>query len=140
MKVQTAHLGPREITEAEIIRFLAPLPPFVGLERFVLVGTAEEEPFLWLQSVDEAALAFVVAPYAEVAGPPPALSGEARASLGLLPEEAPEVYAILCVGTSAAETTMNLLAPVYVCRRTQRGQQIVSADDPARARAPLLAP
>lgn len=106
---------------------------------FVLLGDPQEAPFAWLQSVDSPALAFIVAPYEEVAGtPPPPLAEAQRLELGLLPQEKPEVYVIICLGERAEETTMNLLAPVFICARTKRGRQIVMAENPALARVPLF--
>jgi flagellar assembly factor FliW len=48
------------------------------------------------------------------------------------------VYVIICLGERAEETTMNLLAPVFICARTKRGRQIVIEENPALARVPLF--
>lgn len=139
MEIQTAHFGRVEIEAEEIIEFTAPLPPFSDWVRFVLLRDPQEAPFSWLQSVESPALAFIVAPYEEVTGAlPPPLSEAQRRELGLWPQEKPEVYVILCVAERAEETTMNLLAPLFICARTKRGRQIVMEENPALARVPLF--
>ena len=97
----------------------------------------EEQPFLWLQSVDQPALAFIVAPHEAVAAAAPKLTPAQHDELGLGCGEAPEVYVIVSPGADPRLATMNLLAPLYVCRRTGRARQVVTAADVALAHAPL---
>lgn len=139
LTVQTVHFGRLQVAPQDVIEFLAPLPPFLKLRRFVLLGKPEEAPFCWLQSLEEPALALVVAPHhSVVAAPPPALLAPLRAELGLRAEEQPEVYVIISLAAEPRETTMNLLAPLYLCRRTGRARQIIVAEDLARTRTPLV--
>jgi flagellar assembly factor FliW len=139
LTVATAHSGLVRVRMRDMLYFATPLAPFLHVRRYTLLGREEEAPFLWLQAVDEPALALVVAPYEAVTGqtPPEARKGLRRA-LGLQPNEAPEVYVIVCVGADAAATTMNLLAPLYVCRTTRRAQQQVLDAELDLARAPVL--
>ena len=136
--VQTPHFGPVEVSDQEVIDLLSPLPPFVGLTRYVLLSDPEHEPFLWLQSLEQPALFFIVAPHETVAGPAPPLTREGRQELGLLPDEQPEAYVIISLGGGTREVTMNLLAPVYVSRAAGRGRQVVGEGDLALARVPLF--
>jgi len=130
-------LGLLHVADADILRLLAPLPPFVGLDRYVLAADPEAEPFLWLQAVDQPALCLVVAPHEAVAGPPPEPDATLRKQLGLRPGETPEVYVIVSLAQAPERVTMNLLAPVYVCRQTRRARQVVREGDVALARVPL---
>lgn len=138
MIIPTAHFGPLEVSRKDMVEFLAPLPPFVGLFRYVLVSREEEHPFVWLQSVEQAALALPLAPHRAVSDEPPLLPPPVRHELGLLPDERPEVYVIISPALQAEQTTMNLLAPIYICRRTRRALQVICQDDAALARVPLL--
>jgi flagellar assembly factor FliW len=58
--VQTSQFGVLEIDEAEIIHFAQGLPGFPDARRFVLLDHVREAPFHWLQSVDDAGLAFMI--------------------------------------------------------------------------------
>lgn len=138
MIIPTAHFGAIEVARQDMMEFLAPLPPFMGLFRYVLVSREEEQPFVWLQSVEQAALALPLAPHEAVAQEAPALPPPVRHELGLLPDERPEVYVIVSPALQAEQTTMNLLAPIYICRRTRRALQVICQDDIALARVPLL--
>lgn len=135
---QTHRFGPVAVSDREIIALLSPLPPFAGLTRYVLLADPEHEPFLWLQSLEQPALFFIVAPHEAVAGVAPALAPQRRQELGLLADEQPEAYVLISLGGGTREVTMNLLAPVYVNRGNGRGQQVVGEGDLALARVPLL--
>jgi flagellar assembly factor FliW len=142
--VQTHHFGPVEVFEHEVIHLLSPLPPFVALTRYVLLRDPAQEPFLWLQSLEQPALFFIVAPHAAVAGPAPALTALGRRELALLPSEEPEAYVIISLGGGTRAVTMNLLAPLYLSRsagrgrETCRGRQMLVEGDLALARVPLF--
>jgi flagellar assembly factor FliW len=138
-------LGLLQVTDEEIIHLVAPLPPFMRLDRYVLIEDPEEEPFWWLQAVDEPAVCLIVAPHHALAGAAPAPGAALREQLGLRPGEAPEVYVIVSLGQEPRHTddvrpqvTMNLLAPLYVCRRTRRARQALREGDVALARVPLF--
>lgn len=139
LAIVTAHSGPVQISPEEVLHFSPALPPFTRSRRYALLGVADAPPFLWLQSLDEPALALVVAPYEAVCsqGPPPAPE-PARKALGLRPSEAPEVYVVVCLDPDPTATTVNLLAPLFVCRRTARGRQVILDGDLDLARTPLF--
>jgi flagellar assembly factor FliW len=140
LTVTTAHLGEVQVPAAEVLQFVAPLAPFGGVARYVLLPAAPDSPFWWLQAVDTPAPAVVVARYEELTGEPaPPPRPEVAAELGLAPDEPAEVYVIVAVGPSAPETTMNLLAPVYVGRGSRRARQVILDGDLGRARVPVLA-
>jgi flagellar assembly factor FliW len=135
--VQTRRFGPVVVPEQDMIQFVAPLAPFAGLSSYVLLQDPQEEPFLWLQSVDQPALCFIVAPHKAVAGEAPALSAATRAELGLRLDEQPEAYVIISPAKDPRQTTMNLLAPLYLCRRTGLARQLIIEAEPSLARMPL---
>lgn len=137
MRLPTVHFGWVEANERDVIRFAAPLPPFAS-QCYLLLSKPDEDPFLWLQSVDEPALALLVLPYdLATADPVPELAVARRRELGLGEQEAPEVYVVVSLGGEAAEATANLLAPLYVCRTTMRGRQLIGDGDLTLTRTPL---
>ncbi len=131
-------LGLLQIADEDLIHLVAPLPPFMDLHRYVLVPDPEEEPFLWLQAVDQPAVCLVVAPHEDLAGPAPVPGAALREQLGLQPDEVPEVYVVISLAPDPQQVTMNLLAPLYVCRRTRRARQALREGDVSLARVPLF--
>lgn len=61
MQVKTTRFGTVEINESELIAFPWGIPGFEELKSYVLLEY-KNGPFQWLQSVEEATVAFVVCP------------------------------------------------------------------------------
>jgi flagellar assembly factor FliW len=137
--VLTDRFGPVEVSAEQVLQFTAPLLPFARTRRFALLASPEETPFVWLQAADEPALALVVAPYELMAAmPPPAPPPAIAEELGYAPGQTAEAYAIVSVAPLAAQTTVNLLAPIYFCRQTMRARQVILDGDLDLVRVPLL--
>ena len=136
--IRHPRLGLIEVPQECILELVAPLPPFASLRHFSLLPDPEEEYFLWLQSLEQPALALVLMPYALVATEAPPVPRGVREELGLGPDEAPEWYVIVSLGEEARQVTVNLLAPLVVSPRTHRARQVVQEGDLALARRPLL--
>ena len=60
MRINSSRLGPIEVPDDKLITMERPILGFEGLTRFCLVDRDEMAPFLWLQSADEEAVAFIV--------------------------------------------------------------------------------
>src|SRR5512136_1454091 len=60
MKVITTRFGELDVPDALIIRMTKPVLGFEQLKRFVIVETADFEPFKWFQAVDDPQVAFVI--------------------------------------------------------------------------------
>lgn len=63
MEVAT-RFGLLPVAQHQIWTVPSPLPGFETLQRFVLIGLQTEQPFLWLQSLDDAGVSFLLAPAA----------------------------------------------------------------------------
>lgn len=59
MELMTRDFGKLKIDEADIINFKSGLPGFENLNDFVLLPFAEDSPFIIMQSVERAEIAFV---------------------------------------------------------------------------------
>jgi flagellar assembly factor FliW len=137
---ETARFGPLPWAEVQLLHLLEPLPPFWSLRTFALLSCEEELPLEWLQSVEQPALALPVAPYEVVTGEAaPPLPTEVAQALGIATGEQPAVYVILTLAPELQEVTVNLLAPVYVCRRNGRARQVILEGDLSLTRSPLPA-
>ncbi len=111
------------------------LAGFPSSERFVLDEVVDGGPLLRLTSLDEEDLEFLVAPpglfFPEYS---PVLDDASVQRLGLTGEQDALVLVVLTLGSTAAEATANLLAPLVVNRRDgSAAQVIVEGTYPLRA-------
>lgn len=136
----TPRFGPIQYADADVITLEHGVVPFHAARRFVLVRVEDEDPFAWLQSVDDPALAFVVAPldllFADHAE-------RVRISLEQRDGEpvpaTVAIYGIVVLNADPARMYMNLLAPIIIDFETMRGRQLVLDAPVELARQPLQA-
>lgn len=103
---------------------------FPEATRLEVILNPDELPFMWLRCVDNHALSFIVVePNALVSGYTIELSDDDAARLGI---ERPEDVFIFNVVNFKADhpeaTTVNLIGPVVVNRRTLKGRQLIIAN------------
>lgn len=144
MHIQTSRFGDIDVDQTRIITVVGGLLGFPHATRFALIQTGEETCFLWLQSVDDAALAFVVCdpavflPDYTIDQVP--VREETRESLGLEPEEdlaeATQVFAIC--NRVGDWLTGNLLGPIVVNLANCHARQVVLTEKKWSTRQPLL--
>ncbi|MDD2748503.1 flagellar assembly protein FliW [Acidithiobacillus sp.] len=60
MKTYDTRFGPFSIADEEIWHCIAPMPGFTNLQRFALLHLPSQGPFVWLQSLDEALITFLL--------------------------------------------------------------------------------
>jgi flagellar assembly factor FliW len=105
----------------------------LGFERykaFALVTNPEEEPFLWLQVVEEPKLAFLVmSPFVVVPDYQPDISEEDAQALDLQNPADTLIFNIVTV-RGAQQATVNLKGPIVLNRRTLVGKQIIPVNAP----------
>jgi flagellar assembly factor FliW len=123
---ETTRFGQVTFAEADVIEFPWGMPGFANLRRFLALSLAEQPNFVWLQSLEDAAVALPTAdPWQIFPNYDPRLPGYATAALEL---ENPDDFTLLCVvvvTNRAQEMTMNLLAPVVVNLKTRRARQVM---------------
>lgn len=128
LMMDSALLGALEIRADTVLTFPAGLPGFVALRDFALVETQRDE-LVWLQSVDDPALTFlladpfVVVPGFEIELPAPDLAALAGAG-------AADALLVLVVVQleGGAPVSANLQSPVVIDRAGRRGRQVVLPD------------
>ena len=127
MQVETTRFGAIEIAEDRVITFAEGLLGFPQRTRFCLLEPGDDACFFWLQSLDDAQLAFVVtdpALFIEDYSVP--IRGEQMATLGLDKLEDAQVFCI--VNKVGEELTGNLQGPLIVNTVSRQGQQVVLAE------------
>ncbi|SDD35962.1 flagellar assembly factor FliW [Nocardioides lianchengensis] len=123
-----------------VIELVHPMPGFPDRSRFALVSLDEDGVLCALRSLEEPDLRFLVVP----PGPffpdyAPEVDDSVVSDLGIDSADDALVLLVLRAGTSLAETTANLLAPVVVNRRTRRAAQVILDDPSLSVSAPLVA-
>lgn len=130
MIIQSRRFGPISVREDQVILLTPGLLGFSQFQRYVLIEHNQEAPFLWLQSVDNPDLAFVVINPLQIIpdyhpSPPPEVMQELAAA-------SPEDLQILVILTippgRPQEMTANLMGPVAINLKNRRGRQLVMED------------
>lgn len=126
MLIHSTRLGQIDVSEDKIINFPQGIPGFSDEKSFAFLLYQEGSPFGFLQSLNEANLTFlVVEPFTFFPKYDFEVDDEITAQLGLSTENLPEVFNVVSVRGKTEEMTANLLAPIIINWRDQRGMQIV---------------
>jgi flagellar assembly factor FliW len=122
-------LGPLTVSEEEVVQFPAGLYGFPECQRFVVVP-AEREGLYWLQSLDHAALAFLLAdPFAFFDGYSVDLAPTDLAELQATESSEIGLLAIVTLPRTRHERpTANLQGPLAIHLGAQRGKQLAIAE------------
>ena len=144
IKIQGAELA---YDETDIINFEEGLIGLPHLRRMVLVRRPDVEPFLWLASLDDSTVAFLVVEprtlFPDYAPPLPRafVSSEAvaggGAAKGTAAGDRPLVLAVVLIAADWRLSTVNLRAPLFISLATMRGAQIVLGETDYRVDEPL---
>ncbi len=114
--------------EADVINFPEGLIGLPHLRRMVLVRQPSTEPFLWLASLDDPEVAFLVAEPCQLFPnySPPQTDGRGAGDTGnsgtLL------MLSLVSIAPDWRRSTVNLRAPLFISASTMRGAQIVLTD------------
>jgi flagellar assembly factor FliW len=97
---------------------------FEQVKKYVLIGTPEEEPLLWLQMLDNPNQGFVVVPPAAAVGNyTPDITQADVDFLGL--KDASDAIVLNIVTVRGTDATVNLKGPIVINRRTLVGKQCI---------------
>ena len=127
MKVTTKAYGLIDVDERQKITFPQGLFGFENLKDYVLLD-AEQQPFYWLQSVDDSQVAFILinpslfrADYEENINFGELIELEINSAENAL------VFSIVTI-PPAGTVTANLQGPLIINRDTKAGRQIILSD------------
>lgn len=125
--------------EIPVIEMVRPMPGFPDQQRFALVNLDGAGDLCSLTSLDEPGLRFLVVPpagfFPDYA---PEVDDTVVADLGI--EDAADVLILVVLnpGSSLAETTANLAAPILVNPGSRRAGQVILDEPGLPVAAPLL--
>ncbi len=126
MQVPTTRFGELQIPDEKLVRMQKPILGFERLSRYCLIETEEFLPFLWLQSVEDPAVAFVVVnplvifPEYRIEVHPQEL-----AELEITRTDVIETYVVVTIPEDPARMTANLQGPIVINTDNQRAKQLV---------------
>jgi flagellar assembly factor FliW len=139
--MDTTRFGQLTVPEAQIVTISGGLLGFPEYTRYVMLQHDRDEgmPFLWLQSLDHPALAFVmVDPWTFKPDYALELPDDVCARLDLSEEQPPAVFTIVTIPLEPALMTANLQGPIVMNLAQHRAQQVVLADSPYSTRHLIL--
>jgi flagellar assembly factor FliW len=142
LKVPTSRFGEIEVAADKVIAMASPFLGFPESTRFVLRPHGEKSPFMWLQSLDNPELAFVVI-QPEVIKPDyqPTLPEAVGHELELKDGDQPEILLILTIPPGRPmEMTANLLGPVVINTNGRLARQAVLDHTRYETRWPVFGP
>ncbi len=128
MKLNTRDFGEIEVDEKDIITFTSPIYGFEQYKRFAFLYHKEiSEHFIWLQSVEEQALCFIlVEPELVSDHYCPELPGGAAQALG---EGDCMCWLMVSIRDPFSKSTVNLKSPIVVNLEGHLAAQIILEED-----------
>lgn len=127
IKIKTTKFGELEVNKDVIFDFISPIIGFNDLKQYTIVDYKPDSPFKWLQSIEEADLAFPVT-LCSFFGIDYQfdIPDEEAEKLGI--ENADDVFVCNIANIPSSNpqgTTINMLAPVVVNLANKKAMQIV---------------
>lgn len=139
MEIQTKYHGSVEIEESNIIHFQQGIPGFLEEKQFYILPIADEGPYLIMQSVQTAGLAFiVVSPFDFFKDYSVELSDQVVGALEISDEKDAVIFVILTIQDPFQNTTANLQAPIVINNVKKKGKQVILVDSPYKSKHLLL--
>lgn len=134
MIIETLTWGNLEIEEKQIYRFEKGIPGFDEETEFALIE--HETPFLYLQSIKEKGLAFLLGdPFSFFPDYEFELPESDKEELEL--ESQVKVYGMITLREQIEQSTINLLAPIVLNTEMRLGKQVVLHQTTYQTRHPL---
>ena len=130
MKIATVRFGNLEVDEGDILFFHEGLLGFEKLTRFSIVDPGDDTLIMWLQSLDDGALAFpIIEPQVFWSNYSVKLISSELESLGLESITKAKIYSILTIPKDVTKMSANLKAPIVINSSRNIARQIVLQDN-----------
>lgn len=141
MILETRHFGNIEINEEDVITFEKGIPGFEDSRRFAILYKVgdEDNPFKWLQSVDNGSLAFVIIqPQYFMKHYEVKITDSVAEDLEIEDLADVVVYTIVTIPDDISQMTANLKAPIIINTKRNKGCQMILDDERYRFRHNIL--
>jgi flagellar assembly factor FliW len=134
--IEGTRFGTVEVLPEAVIEFPVGLIG-IGGSRYVLLAREENSPFVWLQSIDDPAIALAVTnPFQFFPEYEVELFDAEAERIGITDPADADVYVTVRAAESLEDFTVNLRAPILVSKG--RGFQVINEAEEAPVRAPLF--
>ncbi len=128
------------VDEIPVIELVNPMPGFPEHRRFALVRLDDDGMLCALRSLEDPDLRFLVtSPISFFPDYAPLVEDDVVDQLGIVDAAEVLVLVVLTAGSSLAETTANLLAPILVNTQSRRASQVILDDPSLSVATPLVA-
>jgi len=139
MKVNTKAFGQIDVDEKQKINFPQGLLGFDDYKDYALLD-AENEPFLWLQSLDDREIAFIlINPFLFRPDYEVNVSNEELAEIGITSAEKALIFVIVTIPQDGSPMTANLQGPLVVNKDNMTAMQAVLPDVRWKTRHDIIA-
>ena len=139
MEIQTTRFGKITFDKSGIIKFSEGLPGFINQKCYVILEVAEYTPLKWLQSIEEAWLAFVILdPLTLLDNYKIGIGRNTMAELGLSSSEKAAIYVIVTASETPQGATANLQAPIVINAAARLAKQIILTNSSYSVQHPIL--
>ena len=139
MIVNSTRFGPVETPEDKIIKMAKPILGFEEFKRFVLIEIDEIRPFMWLQAVDEPAVAFlVVNPVLVYPGYRIEVNAMEIGEIKINDAKNVETYVIVTVPEDPREISVNLQGPILINTENNLAKQLVLVNSEYKIKFSLM--
>ncbi len=128
MEIKTKALGTVSIVEKQIIDMDIGFFGFPESHKFALID-AEQKPFIWVQSLDDAALAFLaVDPFLVRSDYEIDLDDADVEALGISSPSDVLIFALITIPAYGSAITANLQGPLIINKRNNKARQVIHPD------------
>lgn len=139
IKANTTRFGELEVQEDALIKMHRGLLGFEQNTEYVIIQHRPDTSFRWMQSTQEASLAFVVVdPSAFFDGYDFNLADTEAEKLEIENAKDALVMVVVTIGKNGQETTANLAAPLIINSKNLNAMQVVLQDNQYNVREPLV--
>ncbi len=139
MIVNSTRFGPVETPEDKIITMAKPILGFEDFKQFVLIEIDEIQPFMWLQAVDEPAVAFlVVNPILVYPDYRVEINAMEIGEIKIDDVNNVETYVIVTIGENPMEISANLQGPIMINAENNLAKQLVLVNSEYKIKFPLM--
>ncbi|MBW7454273.1 flagellar assembly protein FliW [Paenibacillus sepulcri] len=140
MQLRTERFGEINISKEDIYIFTKGIPGFEEHTGFVIIAPEDDQPFAFLQSVNDEKLNFLIAdPFLFYPEYEFEIPSSALAELGVDSVEQVMVRSIINIDNSLESATINLVAPVVFNTSRRVAKQVVLGRTSYMTRHPLFA-
>lgn len=140
MTINTLRFGPIQIPEDKVIYMERPVLGFENLTTFCLIERDDMAPMMWLQSMEDPSVAFlVVNPRYLYQDYRVEVNSNEIAELRVAKAESVETYVIITLGDDPRQTSVNLQGPVLINTENNLAKQLVLVNSEYTVRHYLFA-